>query len=281
MIKGKDDYHRLTNLYVKQDWLLSKRDELTELINFCGDKESKDLIFSMLERFQYLKPDTYNYLLNEVSDYIVNYSGFVQENALLLSITADKETDSSQKILYEIRQYINKRGWNSLETVNFFTDGLRVIRKGKRQVLLIDEFVGSGKTLRNRVNYLRKNIEGDFSIKCCFIAGIKNEVEKLRHEGIDIFCAMELIKGVSGYFVGQELVKAENIMLDLELKLAQKINDKELFTYSFGYGSAEALYSLEGCNGNTPNSVFPIFWWAFDRNDKVRRTLLTRIENGL
>ena len=69
-------------------------------------------------------------------------------------------------------------------------------------------------------------------------------------------------------------------MLDLELKLAQWINDKELYKYSFGYGNAEALYTMEGCSGNTPNSVFPVFWWLFDLKEKKRSTLLTRYETG-
>jgi len=277
---GKEDYHKYTNLYTKQNWLLQKKDELAELIEFCGDRESKDLIFALLERFHYLQPETYNFLLNEMSEYIVDHSGFSQDSTQLLSLTFDDETDSSQKILYEVRSYVNKRGWTKLKTVNLFKESITNFQKGKTQILIVDEFVGSGKTLRGRIRFLRKHIPGKFEVKCCFVAGIKEEIEKLNEEGISVFCPMALEKGVSGFYKGEELTQAENLMLNLELRLAQNINKKDLYTYSFGYGGAEAIYSLEGCNGNTPNSVFPIFWWLEDIQKKIRRTLLTRIETG-
>ena len=67
----KDEYHKLTSLYVKQKWLIPKKDELKELIEFCGDNDSKDLILSLLERFSYLENDTLGMLLNEIADYII------------------------------------------------------------------------------------------------------------------------------------------------------------------------------------------------------------------
>ncbi len=87
-------------------------------------------------------------------------------------------------------------------------------------------------------------------------------------------------KGLSGFYKNPELQEKENLMFNLELKLAHKINAKELYDYSFGYGDAQALYTLDGCRGNTPNSVFPIFWWLKDNSQRERNTLLTRFESG-
>ena len=280
MRKTKEEYHKLTGLYIKQKWLIPKKDELKELINFCKDIESKDLIFSLLERFSYLDNDTLNLLLNELSDYIINTTGFTEETTQLLSLTYDDEADSGQKILDNIKHPIFKKGWRNIKTVNLFGKSIKNYNKGKTEIIIIDEFIGSGKTLRSRINYLNKNIPGEFKLKCCFIAGIKDSIDKLTAEGIDIFCPLQLDKGISEYYEGANLNQAEELMLNLELELAQFINEKDLFNYSFGYGGAEALYTMEGCNGNTPNSVFPIFWWLKDKKERERNTILTRFEIG-
>lgn len=280
MRKTKEEFHLLTNLYVKQKWLIPKKQELKDLIDFCDDKESKNLVFSLLERFINLDNDTLNLLLNEVSDYIINKTGFTESSTQLLSLTYDDEADSGQKILDNIKHPIFKKGWRQIKTVNMFGKSIPNYNKGKTEIIIIDEFIGSGKTLRGRINYLKKNIPGEFKLKCCFIAGIRDTIDILIEEGIDIFCPLQLDKGISEHYEGDKLKDAENLMIDLELKLAQFINEKDLFNYSFGYGGAEALYTMEGCNGNTPNSVFPIFWWLKNKENIERNTILTRFEIG-
>lgn len=265
---------------MRQNWLIHKQDELLELMEFCGKKESKDLIFSLLDRFNYLTNDTLAILLNNICDYIINEVGFDDNNSQLLAMTYDDEADSGQKVLDLIKLPLYQKGWKNFKTVNKLGKSGKYFKQGRTQIVLIDEFVGSGKTLRGRINYLKKNIPGDFEIITCFVAGIRETVTQLENEGVKIFCALQLDKGISEYYKNAELNSAEDLMLDLELQLAQWINEKELYDYSFGYGDAEALYTMEGCNGNTPNSVFPIFWWLFDKKDKKRNTLLTRYESG-
>lgn len=265
---------------MRQNWLIPKQDELLELIDFCEKKESKDLIFSLLDRFNYLNNETLNILLNNICDYIINTPNYDAKKCQLLAMTYDDEADSGQKVLDLIKMPLFQKDWKEFKTVNKIGKSSKYYKKGRTQIVLIDEFIGSGKTLRGRINYLEKNIPGDFEIISCFIAGTKDTIKKLEEEGIKVFCALQLDKGISEYYKDDELNNAEDLMLDLELKLSQWINDKELYEYSFGYGNAEALYTMEGCNGNTPNSVFPVFWWLFDLKEKKRNTLLTRYETG-
>jgi len=276
----KEDFHNVISLYSKQDWLIPKENELSELISSCDTEEKKELIFSMLDRFHFLKNDTLNMILNTIADHIITESGFDVETTQILSITYDDEADSSQKILDMIKIPLFQKGWRNLKTVNHYSSSIKNYSNGRIQIIVIDEFIGSGKTLRGRLKQLKNDIQGEFEIKYCLIAGIKSTIETLQKEGFDIFCPLLLDKGISDFYTGEVLEYASINMLELESNLAPIINTKKLEDYSFGYGNAEALYSLEGCSGNTPNSVFPIFWWLMDKNGKERNTLLTRVESG-
>ncbi len=276
----REEYHKKTNLFIKQNWLINKKGKLEELIKFCAEKEKKELIFSLLERFNYLNIETLGLILNDISDYIINESGFNEETTQLLSLTYDDEADSSQKILDNIKNPLFEKGWRSLKTVNQFGKSRKNYTNGKTQIVIIDEFIGSGQTLRVRIDYLDKSLPDEYELICCFIAGIKETISDLEEEGIKLFCPLQLDKGITGFYKDEELKSAVTNMLKLEEKLAQKINENKLTNYSFGWGKAEALITMEGCLGNTPNSVFPIFWWLKDIEDNYRNTLLTRVEKG-
>lgn len=279
---SRSDYDKTLDLFIEQEWISEspKSDSFYELLGFCDSKAHKDLIFSLLHEFKYLSLDEYGQLLNKIAGFIVENSGFSCEETQVVSLTADWEADSGQKLLYEITPLLSSKGWSSITSVNLFTKVEKYYNKGKKKIVLIDEFIGSGKTLRTRLKNLRSNFPSDIEIKVCFLAGIESTINTFKGDGIEIFCSLPLNKGISERFGLEDVFEAKNSMQELESKLAEKINDKKLTDYSFGYGMAEALYSLERCNGNTPNSVFPIFWWILDRNNKERNTLLRRYEKG-
>lgn len=274
----KDSYAKLMKLYAKQKWLLEKSTSLEELIKFCG--EETDLIFSLLEKFTNLDDTILNLYLQEISNHIINDSGFIESTSQIVAMTFNEEADSGQKTLDQIKIPLFKNGWKNLKTVNTIGKCTKQYKEGKTQIIIIDEFIGSGKTVKTQVAWIKKNVSGPVEILCCFIAGIKESIELLTSEGINIFCPLQLDKGISGHYKDEALIDAKQIMFFLESKLAATINGKNLSDYTFGYGEAEALLSMQGCNGNTPNSVFPIFWWLQDENYKERHTLLTRYEIG-
>ena len=92
----KEEYHQLTNLYVKQNWLIQKKEELIELINFCENSDDKTLVFSLLERFHFLNNESFSVILNDICDYIISDTGFSVDSTQLLALTYDNNADSSQ-----------------------------------------------------------------------------------------------------------------------------------------------------------------------------------------
>ena len=277
----KEDFNRVYGLYPKQPWLCDKEPNLIELIELCDTPEHKDLLIELLNDFKYLDQKVLNSFLNYLSECIIDDSGFQEETTIIASLTADDSADSSQKVLDYIKMPLFKLGWSNITTVNRFNDIPKHILKGKTQIILIDEFIGSGKTIHHRLRSTNGWPKIKFEIKFCFLAGMDYAIKNIEDIGYEVFCPLRLKKGISERYDEPYLAKAIERMKELESKLAQQINTHNLCTFSLGYNDTQALYSLESCLGNTPNSVFPIFWWPRYLNDSSRNTLLTRVEQGL
>jgi hypothetical protein len=277
----KEDFLRVYGLFPKQPWLCNKESCLIELIELCDTLEHKDLLIELLSDFKNLDQKDLNNYLNYLSYSIINNSGFQEDTTIIASITADDSADSSQKVLDYIKMPLFKMGWSNITTVNRFNNIPKHISKGKTQIILIDEFIGSGKTIQHRLRSTNGWPNMKTEIKFCFLAGMDYAINDIESKGYEVFCPLRLKKGISERY--EEPLAADAIvrMKELESKLAQKINTHSLSTFSLGYNDTQALYTMESCLGNTPNSVFPLFWWPRYSNDRPRNTLLTRVEQGL
>jgi hypothetical protein len=276
----RKDFYKLLRLFSKQNWLRDRKIEIEELLKFCDNESQKDIIIDLLEEFTFLNQDTYQKTLNQVCDFIINHSGFNEETTQIVALTKTESADSGQVVLYHLRNSLFGLHWRKFKDVNKLGSSKKIYNQGFKQIILFDEFIGSGQTIIGRVNEIKGLIGEDFSFICCFIAGMEYAINKVQEQGIQVYCPLKLKQGISERYYGHELMQAEDDMLNLELKLAPWINKKELYSYSFGWKGSEALYSLEGCNGNTPNNVFPIFWWKKDLKERDRKHLLTRVEAG-
>ncbi len=275
----KADYNRYYKILPKQNWLAEKEEELKELLLSCKKQEHKNLLFELLEEFSFINDALFKTYLNLIADYIINDSGFEIDRTQIVGMAMDSTPDSSQWILQQLKPILTRRGWNNVKIVANFTRGVRSLNKeGKNQIILIDEFVGSGQSVQGRIDYIKRESKVEFEIKACFIAGMEEGIDKIKSNFADFTCFLPLKKGISDKYVGEELITELRNMSELEAELMQQVNDKKLSKYHLGYNQTESLYSSFG---NAPNSVFPIFWWPYDKKEIFRNTLLTRNEEGL
>jgi len=277
----KDELNDIFSLYSKQSWLCEKEDSLLELLLLCETSDNKKLIIKLLNDFNYLDKRVLSTYLSLIADYIITDSGFSQDTCQVAAITFDDEADSSQKILDYIKMPLFLKGWDNFKPVNRYGATMKNYIDGRNQIIFIDEFIGSGQTILGRIKQLNNDIREDFDLKFCFIAGMDYGIKKIEELGYEVFCPLRLPKGITESFAEEDVEFSLNNMKGLEEKLAANINGFDLRDYSLGYNGAEALYTLEGNLGNTPNSVFPIFWWPRSFDNLERQTLLTRFERGL
>lgn len=273
----RTDYNKLIALYLKQRWLVNKKSELYNLLDTSNAYSCSDLVHSLLERFSYIDDNYYQLLLNEIADYIIDCTEDFKTTQII-ALAYDSNIDSSQKILYDLSNTLAVKNIRDFESISQFGKAVSYFKKGFTNLIFVDEFIGSGKTLNVRNDWINKNLKLKTKPHYIFLAGIESSIN--RFVDLQVFCPLQMSKGISEHYLDQELERQFQNMLKLESHLLAEINEKKLADYSFGYGKAEALYSLEGCRGNTPNNVFPIFWWPKDEKNIDRLKLLTRREKG-
>lgn len=277
---NREFFRIMLRLQKKQPWIVEKEDELEKLLyEDCSDcNEKKLMLLDLIERFTHLSSDDFIIKLKDLAYDIITEPDLKDETTQISAIAADSNSDSSQLVLYGLKPILEKMGWRNHKATNKFAECYKTQKRNPSHVniILIDEFVGTGQTVINRISEIRRQYSGtDIEFKKIYVKVIASTLEgKNKIEGFGInFSAQTIInRGISDFYKGDEKEKNIKHMLDLESLLLNKYKGRLM--PSFGYGSTECLYCRE--DGNTPNSVFPIFWWPFYVDNKARQTLLTR-----
>ena len=191
----------------------------------------------------------------------------------------DKDADGSQAIINELKMPLAL-------TVDFkyghsavcFEEIHRLYNKGFRHFIVVDDFIGSGKTVEARYkHFLNLHLAGA-NISFYFMAGMAKGISYCKNRGIPIHCSKIMHKGISGHYRKEELLKRIWSMRYLESQLGRESGDTKLKENSWGYGHAEALYCRQF--GHIPNSVFPLFWWNKNIDGTKRQSVFTRVQDG-
>lgn len=279
-MKSKAEFSWVFQLIQKRkDFLDGKDEELGELFRLCDNEAHRNLVSSLLERFFFLDGKRYGILLAAMAKYIKSLAYPIEE-CVVMAMSLDDQPDSSQEVLQNLKAYLTRELDANIRFCNSMSDLQGWYNKGFRHFIIVDEFIGSGRTVRSRYHkrYAKLKTKEEASIDFCILSGMRDPVKQLTVEGIPIKVMNILSKGISDFYLGEAYTENINSMLDLESKLAENINNLRLKDFSLGFSISESIYYKE--NGNVPNNVFPIFWWKRYLNNSKRLTLFTRVQNG-
>lgn len=280
----KKQFELIFSLQVKQPWLTKRSDCLiTLLTEECSSSEQQQLILNLLNNFTHITGKVYGDILEGiVKDITTNYS---EENTIIVAMAIGGSPDSSQHVIYQMKPSFEYYGWRQPFIINNIDKIIREINKAKKNrdlkiknIVVVDEFIGSGSTVEGRYNKIsrecfkpHKNTFKDCKIKFYSIASTSSGYDYVNRLNIDCSVKHLLKKGISDYEENKD--DKLKLMKDLEGILSSSYKGRDL--PSLGYGKVEALYSRD--RGNTPNNVFPIFWWSIYKNKENRKTILTRL----
>lgn len=278
-------FEKLVNLHDKQPWLQTRQEELFELFDLCESDDEQQFISDLLYRFFYLEETKFTRQVDALRDHIVDVWNLPPENTRIVSIRRSDYSDSSDFILYLLKSSFarlpaSRTSPHQWETINFVSGIGAGIKKlsDNSNIVLVDEFVGSGTTMASQLGWMSTKI-AETGVRANFfiasVAAMRAAEGKLHSLGAKVFVANWLARGISDHFTGADLERAVEMMQRLESELCSESANKSLKKYYFGFKRTEALYYRS--NGNTPNNVFPIFWWKYLKLRRPRQPLLTRI----
>ena len=276
---NREQFRLIFELSQKQPWIAERYPELENLLwNECDSKEKRELLLDLITRFHYVSMDKYAELVQHLVEEITSEQSISEESTQVVAMAADSTPDSSQYLLYDMKQFFEKKKWRKYKQVNTFGNAYKAYKANNdlKNIVLIDEFVGSGKTVISRVKELQRVFSqqkiNDIKIYVKVIVATEQGIKNIKNEEINITSLITLKKGISDHYPDRIMNEKLSLMSELESILSRSYNNRDL--PEFGYGKAECLYSRE--NGNTPNSVFPIFWWPFLKNGEERPVVLVR-----
>lgn len=270
---NKHEFKIVHEIVEKQPWIADVVDALRSLLfEDCKDSTTLRVIKDLLEGFTRISELQYNSYIDEIAQHISQLPDFIAEKTIVSAMGVGPDPDSSQEILYRLRIAFEKLKIRNVRFSNRCDHVQKKINGNEKVVVfIVDEFIGSGQTVRGRVKLL-KSCESIVDIGVVVICSTVHALQSLHDEGIDVYALLKISKGLSGQYTDIESQRRKDLVKLVEAKLSNEFNGRAM--PSLGYNQAEALYSRE--NGNTPNSVFPVFWWPFYANESERKTLLIR-----
>ena len=123
----------------------------------------------------------------------------------------------------------------------------------KSQIILVDDFVGTGETASKAAAYVRELLPDIKNNSICVlsIVTMQNGKNVLENQGIRVFNTVTCKRGISDYYAEPQLGDAIAEMESIE-KTLKGLKPE----YRFGFKQTEALVCMERC----PNNTFPIYW---------------------
>ncbi|WP_198321297.1 phosphoribosyltransferase [Qipengyuania flava] len=227
----------------------------------------------LLDKFRYLDGDSYSEAIRSLAHHISITLSLAPDRTAISAREVSAYSDSSQMVAYHLKAI---GGLPPEWTTNKFVSGLKEIGEMDiDEVVLVDEFLGTGESMEKSVAYVRELGAANgrnFRIHCAVIAGMDFGLSRLQETADSVYAEYSLKKGISGEYPTELVSEKIAIMDRLESQLSQSSSRGKLSRHNLGYKKSEALYSRH--EGNTPNNVFPIFWWEKTRKGEGRDKLL-------
>lgn len=276
-ILSETDFYKIYTLLSDCPWILDKEEALEELWSFCNNETQKKLIYNFLHEFNLIEEAKRKDLEKQIYNQIIHVWKLDPKKTWFVPITEKGEIDGASMIVDSLKQQMPE-GFEPKHFLNRIT--LIQSIKSDQNIIIVDDFIGSGKKLIRKLKYAvsiqekkakkigskllhfihkitRQKYHKITNIYCVSPVGmefgIKNIYETLKNQ-TNIYVPCQLKKAISEKYTEKEIETNKKELKSLSIDFIGKNRAKNYL----GFSDSETLFSYK--DRNIPNNVFPIFW---------------------
>lgn len=263
---------KLFNLTLNVKWLHNERYAIgtTSLFSEISTEESFKAVEHVLKNLRYCTSMDVDLGGQQLAQHIEKVWNLSHEDTIIVGLAEPKKTCGSAPIVRAIEIKLPRLWSGSINTE--FAAAFR-LRNGKKNLIIVDDFIGTGDKISKRIARLKSNPKTlDYNIYVLSFASMR--------EGLLALSKNTKLNGIKSYIELGKCISDSSMVYDANAMLGEMRNlERNLFDsassdFSLGYMASEAAFYLEAAN--IPNNNFPILWWEKYRDGTERKTLFAR-----
>ena len=268
------DFKAMFDLGLQYDWLFTCEEGFVELWKSTDDDiNQKKLILYLIHKFLYVDSKKADEYCGMIAYQITEKWGLQPINTTITAACDNANPDGSQLMVQKLKSRFPFH-WKEFDFSNSLPEALHNKLNSNDNLVICDDFVGTGSTIVRKIEYTLKVIrERRLENVNLFIVSFAAMQFSQTVVMYPFYSCNWLLKGISDTLTGDNLIAATRIMEGMESVLKPKISNRRL--PKFGYKRSESLYNYE--NDNIPNNVFPIFWWKKYKDNSWRVPMFRKI----
>lgn len=268
------DFSSIFNLGLQYDWLKTCDEGFMELwYSTKGDINQKKLVLYLIHNFLYVDSNRADVFCERIVRQITEVWGLQPRNTTITATCDNSNPDGSQLMVQKLKNRFPFH-WHEFDFSNSLPEALYKKIHSNDNLVICDDFVGTGLTIGRKTEYALKVIrERELENVQIYIVSFAAMQFSKKAILYPFYSCEWLPKGISETLTGDNLVIATRIMEEMERILNPKIGRQYL--PKFGFERSESLYNYE--NDNIPNNVFPIFWWKKYKDNRFRVPMFRKI----
>lgn len=284
MLTPKQTFRLIRELYASIDWLEKCNDEAVESLLFedaQNNTQKLNLIVDVLKKLKFVSSIDSRLHLAEFCQKICDEELSDPEVVLIVAMAGGSAPDGSQALVQNLKYEFGKKGVYDVKFINQFAKTYQKAKESNfniKKIVLVDDFVGSGKTAKGRIDEIVRAFESaqkdcpEIKVRSIYSSSVG--VNFLKTENIDFQCLFELPRCISDLHSTDESERMIKEMLEMESTFSEEVSEHKLSECSLGYGGTQTSFAIE--DSNIPNNVFPLLWWPKYKDGKNRKTIFYR-----